>query len=249
MDILFTSGLHGSIARARALAIYAHEIKPEAIIVAGSLAQSYAILDEKYIENQRRFLDELMPGAFGRIAAPVYMMQGGYDASVNEDVLERHHNINSLHGWKHNIRDLVIAGYPYSPADSQVRDYSKRDLESSPPPRGGSRSIIVDGKPLWVPYSVDEDSIQYDLERLAAADMYVFNALPGSAPGSLAIQALIERNKPRITLHSTDGQYGPYIGWLGDTVMLSVGNRQLGEGMAVLVFDPEKPEYARKEFI
>ena len=112
------------------------------------------------------------------------------------------------------------------------------------------------------------DSIQKDLEneiftRDAGKTVYIIHTPPnntnidqimdGKNVGSIAVRLFIEKYQPYLTLHGhiheTVDVSGKFKDSIGNTVCLASGNHNIGEDLAVIVLDLDKPREAKRLII
>lgn len=71
--------------------------------------------------------------------------------------------------------------------------------------------------------------------------------------GSIAIRLFIEKSQPYLTLHrhihETVGVSGKYKENAGKTISLTSGNHNIGDKLALLVFDLYHPDKAERKIV
>ena len=112
------------------------------------------------------------------------------------------------------------------------------------------------------------DSIQKDLQDTlfttrSQNTVYVFHAPPYNTAldifaedkhvGSFAVREFIQKNNPKITLHGhiheTVDMSGKFLDHIGDSILISAGNHNYDNKVAVVEFDLYKPELAQRKKI
>ncbi|OGF21004.1 hypothetical protein A2Y83_04175 [Candidatus Falkowbacteria bacterium RBG_13_39_14] len=123
---------------------------------------------------------------------------------------------------------------------------------------------------IFTPEIEKEDSIQKDLSqelflKNPKKTIYVFHTPPdntnldltsplarsgGAHVGSMALRSFIEKCQPYLTLHGhiheTVKMSEEFRDKIGDTLCMAAGNDNMGDELAVLVFDIDKPERAER---
>ena len=220
-------------------------------------------------------LRERMKDAYPR----VFVILGNDDGRLDEKALIKAGKdglVEYIHGRKASFGRWTVYGYAYiPPTPFRLKDWERYDVSryvdpGSISPEEGARTI---------PVSEDEarySTIQEDLEKLVGKGdlenaLFLFHAPPYKTKldradldgrmvdhvpldvhvGSIAIQRFIEERGPLVTMHGHIHESPRITGsWrdrIGRTHLFSAAHD--GPELALVSFDPEDPEAARRDLI
>jgi uncharacterized protein len=172
----FTSDLHGSIPRYRALWRTIEQDRPRAVLLGGDLLPHFGMSNRQDLPQDQDFFEDFLVGGFralreklGDAYPAVFLILGNDDARVNEeDFLDPRYA--SLWHYAHKrclpLDDLTVVGYAHvPPSPFQLKDWEKYDVSrfvdpGCVSPEDGRRSVPVD--PSIIRYA----TIAEDLEIL-----------------------------------------------------------------------------------
>ncbi len=229
-----------------------------------------AFLIPLFMDLKRKLLDQY---------PRVFLILGNDDGRSEEDEFIKAQDTGIweyMHGKKVVMGDFEIYGYSFvPPTPFQLKDWEKYDVSryvdpGCVSPEEGWRTLPVPGN------KVKYGTIQKDLELLTAGEelsnaIFLFHSPPYQskldraaldnkmhdyAPldvhvGSIAIKRFIEKRQPLITLHGHIHESARLTGtWkerIGKTYALSAAHD--GPELALVRFDPEKPQNSSRELI
>lgn len=209
----------------------------------------------------------------------VFLILGNDDPRAYEDIVREVEAAGLwkyAHGRTIAWNDWTVAGYSMvPPTPFQLKDWERYDVSrfveaGYVSPEEGTRSLPADAhavryatiaadlaalapdgsleRAVWLfhapPYDTALDRAALDGKRVdhAPLDVHV---------GSIAVRRFIERRQPAVTLHGHIHESARLTGrWrdrLGATVMLSAAHD--GPELALVRFDPERPDEATRELI
>jgi uncharacterized protein len=272
---LFASDLHGDERRYDALfSAINHDV--EAVLLGGDLLPFQA--QEEFIQNLAGRFSSLRTRLGSRYPR-VLLIFGNDDPRALEPVFfdhEREGLWTVLHNRRADVDSRWIYGYSYvPPTPFMLKDWERYDVShyvdpGCVSPEEGFHSTEVERN------ETRYGTIELDLERLAGSDdlagaVFLFHAPPyqtkldraaldgrsfDHAPldvnvGSIAVRRFIERRQPLLTLHGHVHESaritGQWMDRIGRTVLLGAAHD--GPELALVRFDPERPEEAMRELI
>lgn len=274
-ECLFVSDLHGRSARIRALAATIEARAPTAVFIGGDVLPAAGAFDADELAVRLRHARH----ALGERYPHLFLIPGNDDPKVEEATLVAaggdglwtyvHGRTVEWNGWR-------VFGYAYvPPTPFLLKDWERYDVSryvdpGCVSPEEGYRTVPVE------PSDARYGTIAADLEALVPPDpldrtVGLFHAPPYNtaldraalddrvvdhAPvdvhvGSIAIRRFVERRQPAVTLHGHIHESarltGRWLDTIGATVMLSAAHD--GPELAVVVFDPGRPQFARRELL
>ncbi len=215
----------------------------------------------------------------GEQAPTILLILGNDDPRIEEDDVlgyEDQGTWHYVHNKRHQVDGWQVFGYAcVPPSPFQLKDWERYDVSryvdpGCVSPEEGMRSVPVD------PNEVRYGTIKQDLDALtgdSALDCaaFLFHAPPYQSMldraaldgkmvdhvpldvhvGSIAIRRFIEARQPRITLHGHVHESARITGaWrerIGQTHCFSAAHD--GDELAVVTFDPTRPEEASRRLI
>jgi len=277
MLCFFASDLHGRTARYERLAERIRAERPDAVFLGGDLLPhgAYGTDGRDFV---CQFMVPILDAARGGAGA-VFLVLGNDDPrSVEESVLDAEQRgcWTYLHNRSVSWGERTVFGYacvpptPFLLKDWERYDVSRHVDPGCVSPEEGRRSVEVDAR------DVRYGTIAHDLDVLTAGkDLARAILLLHSPPyqtvldraaldgrqvahvpldvhvGSIAIRRFIERRQPLLTLHGHVHESARLTGaWkarCGRTVMLGAAHD--GPELALVRFDPARPEEATRELI
>lgn len=215
----------------------------------------------------------------GEQAPRILLILGNDDPRVAEEDLlryERQGIWHYVHNKRHDVDGWQIHGYAcVPPSPFQLKDWERYDVSryvdpGCVSPEEGMRSVPVDLNEIrYGTIKQDLDTLaggsaldraiflfhsppyQTTLDRAALDGMLVDHAPLDVHVGSIAIRRFIEARQPRLTLHGHVHESARITGtWqdqIGQTHCFSAAHD--GKELAVVAFDPARPEEASRRLI
>lgn len=277
MLCLFVSDLHGRVPRYERLAERIRAECPDAVFLGGDLLAHghFGGASEDFTKN---FLEPLLKAAGGS-AGRVFLILGNDDPRAVEPALiagEQRGDWTYVHGRAVPWRGFDVFGYacvpptPFLLKDWERYDVSRHVDPGCVSPEEGRRTVQVDEREIrygTIAQDLDTLAGDRDLSRAiflfhtppydtvldrAALDGRTVDHVPMDVHvGSIAVQRFITRRQPLLTLHGHVHEAARLTGhWrarCGRTVMLGAAHD--GPELALVRFDPERPEDATRELI
>jgi len=209
----------------------------------------------------------------------VFVIMGNDDGRAAESVVleaEEQGLWRYAHDRRHSWRGWEVYGYAYvPPTPFLLKDWERYDVSryvppgSVPPEEGGRSFLVPENQILYT-------TISDDLRRLAEAmdptrTIFLFHTPPYQTRldraaldgkqidhvpldvhvGSIAVSRFIEERQPRITLHGhiheSSRLTGAWSDRLGNTTAFNAAHD--GPELALIRFDPARPESARRQLL
>jgi len=251
------------------------DLTPSGIMVLVSKNNSYEHFTREYLipyfSDLRRRLGEKYPR--------IFLILGNDDARIEEGALHEAQNegfIEYIHDRRVMLDNHPVYGYAFiPPSPFQLKDWERYDVSryvdpGCLSPERGLRSVPVSER------EIRHATIAADLAHLAGDDsldkaIFLFHSPPyrtnldradldgrmvDHVPldvhiGSIAIKEFIKTKQPLLTLHGHVHESARLTGsWkdkIGRTCCLSAAHD--GPELALVYFNPEKPQKARRELV
>jgi Icc-related predicted phosphoesterase len=270
MRCFFASDLHGHGDRYLKLFREMERGRPDVVLLGGDLLPAVRARDF-FEDTIRRGFDRTRT-AMGEAYPRVLVILGNDDGRLLESEFRQTSIWEYLHARSVLVEAWRFWGYAYvPPTPFLLKDWERYDVSryvdpGCVPPDEGARSIDTDEEEL-------RRTIAQDLERLVggldlARSIMLFHSPPygtaidvadlqgtsvDHAPldphvGSIAIRRFIESGQPAVTLHGHVHESASLTGtWrdrIGRTHVLGAAHR--GPELALVVFDPVRPEEAER---
>jgi Icc-related predicted phosphoesterase len=277
MKCFFASDLHGGVSLYEQLGERMRSERPDAVFLGGDLL-AHRMLGQDADEFIASFLARLLHAAGGH-SGNVFVILGNDDPRAAEPALlagERQGHWTYVHDRAVRWRGYDVFGYacvpptPFLLKDWERYDVSRHVDPGCVSPEEGHRTVPVDER------DVRFGTIARDLEVLAGTQdltraIFLFHTPPHDTPldraaldgrmvdhapldvhvGSVAVRRFIERRQPLLTLHGHVHESARLTGvWrarCGRTVILGAAHD--GPELALVRFDPERPDEATRELI
>jgi uncharacterized protein len=274
----FASDLHGKIEKYEKLFQLISDESPAALFLGGDILPHrnlHAGFVENFLTVNLLTLKEKMKELYPRI----FLILGNDDARSDEASIikaDQKNIFEYLHMRSTEFSVRKIYGYSFTPPSPfLLKDWEKYDLSrytefGSISPEEGKRSVDI---PL---HEIKYSTIKDDLEMLAGTgdlseDIFLFHGPPYKTNldragldgkmidhaqvdlhvGSIAIRRFIEKREPKITLHGHIHESARITGsWkdrIGKTFCFTAAHD--GKELAIIKFDPSKPENAERVLI
>lgn len=271
----FVSDLHGRARRWAALFAAIERERPEAVLLGGDLTGFGGGGFPDRIAPGFRGLRERLGDGYPR----VLLILGNDDPrSLEADVRagEGEGLWEYVHGASTRVGEVPVHGYAMiPPSPFLLKDWERYDVSrhvdpGCVSPEEGRRSVPAPARELR------NATIAKDLERLLAGEdlaraVLLFHTPPWKTAldraaldgrtidhvpldvhvGSIAVRRLIEARRPRVTLHGHIHESarltGRWMDRIGATVLLGAAHD--GPELALVRFDPERPETASRELV
>ncbi len=272
----FASDLHGHEHRYEALLSAVAGEGPEALLLGGDLLPFQA--QEEFIRDLAGRFSSLRT-RLGPRYPHVFLILGNDDPRAFEPAFAEYEGEglwSLLHNRRAEVGARRIYGYSHvPPTPFMLKDWERYDVShyvdpGCISPEEGFRSAEVEQN------EVRYATIGSDLERLAGSDdladaIFLFHAPPYQTKldraaldgrsidhvpldvnvGSIAVRRFIERRQPLLTLHGHVHESaritGRWMDRIGRTVLLGAAHD--GPELALIRFDPERPEEATRDLL